>query len=408
MEVPTSMDLPGYSPSAPVPDYSSKPLPGEKCIQKTPRHPSYDHGDCSFTYQEHSMSLTLRGCREEDGVPAFGLCSTVHGEFEPINRDKIVSVVVKLEGRILLKGRSQTMAHVLFSKEHLLWKRSGSAESACPSLLPLTISFPATYRDAQNDRSLRLPPSVIIGRPRRAAVAYSLNIIVQKTKSALFSRKTREVRMSAHLCYRPRVRPPRPAPICFSGLKFCPDEWQEEIWAMSKGTSGGDRQALTAQCHFFLPSVRVFATGEAIPFHLSFFSSISFLRNVMSHISPQTDDVIAIEHPIHVFLLRQTTVHTKGSKTIHEEVIGTGAISPNPTTVVDAVYPDNPLTMSWDGELRCETPVEHTGFTTAALEVKDYMVLSLIVPPGPLKSIPPNLHHTIPIRLVTHPWIDRS
>lgn len=47
------------------------------------------------------MALTLRGCREEAGVPAFGLCSTVHGEFEPTDREKIISVVVKVRANIL-------------------------------------------------------------------------------------------------------------------------------------------------------------------------------------------------------------------------------------------------------------------------------------------------------------------
>lgn len=42
------------------------------------------------------MSLTLRGCREEGGIPTFGLCSTVYGEFAPENREKIVSVAVKV------------------------------------------------------------------------------------------------------------------------------------------------------------------------------------------------------------------------------------------------------------------------------------------------------------------------
>lgn len=42
------------------------------------------------------MALTLRGCREEAGAPAFGLCSTVHGEFEPTDKEKIISVVAKV------------------------------------------------------------------------------------------------------------------------------------------------------------------------------------------------------------------------------------------------------------------------------------------------------------------------
>ncbi|KAH0831999.1 hypothetical protein J3R83DRAFT_12902 [Lanmaoa asiatica] len=95
MEIFTDIELPDYSPSIP-PDYSSAPLPGEQCIQRTPRQTAPFHDNCAFTYEERGMSLTLRGCREEDGIPTFGLCSTVYGEFAPADRKKIVSVVVKV------------------------------------------------------------------------------------------------------------------------------------------------------------------------------------------------------------------------------------------------------------------------------------------------------------------------
>ncbi|KIJ17624.1 hypothetical protein PAXINDRAFT_167630 [Paxillus involutus ATCC 200175] len=399
------MELPDYSPSTPAPDYSSTPLAGEKCIQRTPSQTPYRHGNCAFIYQEHNMSLTVRGCREEDGIPTFGLCSTVHGEFEPNDRDRIVSVVIKLEGQVLLRGRSRTQSYLLFSNERTLWQRDGSAESTCPSLLPLSISFPSTYRD-ENDRALRLPPSMSIRKPCRVAIAYSLNIVVRRTRCAIFARKTRDVCMSAYLCYRPRVRPPRPSPTCFSGLKHCPEEWQEETWGIGGKPSGEESQALAAQCRFFLPSVRVFSTSEPIPFHLSFCSSIEFLRTMAQDISPQFD--VPLENPIHVFLLRQTIVHGNDSKTVHEEVLGTGTISPSPTTAIEAISPENNLAMSWDGQVQCERPIGHISFSAMALEVKDFLVLSLIVPPGPTGSMPPQFYHTIPIRLVTHPWIDRS
>ncbi|KIK98786.1 hypothetical protein PAXRUDRAFT_30956 [Paxillus rubicundulus Ve08.2h10] len=399
------MELPDYSPSTPAPDYSSTPLAGEKCIQRTPSQTPDRHENCAFIYQEHDMSLTLRGCREEGGVPTFGLCSTVHGEFEPTDRDRIVSVVIKLEGQVLLRGRSRTQSYVLFSNKRTLWQRDDSAENMCPSLLPLSISFPSAYRD-ENDRALRLPPSMSIRKPRRVAIAYSLNILVQKTRRALFVRKTRDVCMSAYLCYRPRVRPPRPSPTCFSGLKHCPDEWQEEVWDIRRKPSGEESQDLAAQCHFFLPSVRVFSTSEPIPFHLSFCSSTEFLRTTAQHISPQPD--VPFANPIHVFLLRQTTVHGSGSKTVDEEVLGTGTISPSPTTAIEAISAENTLTMSWDGQVQCERPIGHISFSAMALEVKDFLVLSLVVPPGPVRSMLPQMHRAIPIRLVTHPCIDRS
>jgi len=52
------------------------------------------------------MALTLRGCREEAGLPTFGLCSTVIGEFEPTDREKIISVVAKVRANILQRRLS--------------------------------------------------------------------------------------------------------------------------------------------------------------------------------------------------------------------------------------------------------------------------------------------------------------
>lgn len=194
--------LPEYAPSTPAPDYSSKPLPGERCIQRTPRQTISHHGQLSFTYQEHGMALTLRGCREEAGAPAFGLCSTVHGEFEPTDKEKIISVVAKvcahisqasphfqtpdqLEGRIIIKTRSRISSTSLLSKECTLWE-SDDGDTVCPSILPLSIAFPAHYLDPHSGRDVRLPPSFSVSRPRRAAVVYSLTLTVRKRRSLLF------------------------------------------------------------------------------------------------------------------------------------------------------------------------------------------------------------------------------
>ena len=86
---------------------------------------------------------------------------------------------------------------------------------------------------------------------------------------------------------------------------------------------------------------------------------------------------------------------------------------------------EEPVSWSWNGNLRCEVPVLNTGFTTGQvtttvslrilfdsgtklkLQIQDYIVLSLLVPPGPL-ACNSALRRPISIRLATERWIDRS
>ncbi|KAF8555745.1 hypothetical protein OG21DRAFT_1483670 [Imleria badia] len=187
-------------------------------------------------------------------------------------------------------------------------------------------------------------------------------------------------------------------------MKICPEEWQEEIWGMTKAPSSEGKEPLIAQCHLFVPSVGVFSSSETVPFHISFYSSAAFLGSIAQHV---TQREICLEKPIHVFLLRRTTVLIGDLKNIQDEVLGIGRVFPSPITAVEPIL-DNVATQSWDGEIHCERPIEYSSFTTSVVEVKDFFVVSLLASPGPLKSIPPQLYQAFPIRLVTHPWVDRS
>lgn len=88
--------LPDYTPSQPAPNYSSSPLPGEKCIQRGPLQVSQSFRDTTYTYEGNDVTMTLRGCREEDGAPSFDLCGTVNGECSLTGRANITSVLVKV------------------------------------------------------------------------------------------------------------------------------------------------------------------------------------------------------------------------------------------------------------------------------------------------------------------------
>jgi len=192
--------LPEYTPSTPAPDYSSSLLPGEKCIQKSPRLVSPHADNTSFTYQDRGMTLTLNDCRGEDGLPTFGLGSIIRGEVALDHRQRVVSVAAKvcgfhryittvivkcesqLEGRVYLRGQPSKII-TLVSKERTLWESSTLNDGSCPGIMPLSMPFPASYRERGQTRSIRLPPSFEVSKPQSVAIVYTLQIIVTKSRN---------------------------------------------------------------------------------------------------------------------------------------------------------------------------------------------------------------------------------
>ncbi|KAG1780519.1 hypothetical protein EV702DRAFT_1078012 [Suillus placidus] len=399
--------LPEYTPSKPAPDYSSKLLPGEECIQRSPR--VIQRGDnASFTYRERGMTLKLMDCREEDHHPSYGLGSTIRGEVSLDHRRGVVAVQAKLEGRIYLSGHP-SKGVIIVSKERTLWESSTPNGQTCPSIMPLSMSFPTSYRERGQDRPFRLPPSFELSKPRRVAIVYTLQIIVTKSKNVpmIGKKLSREVYMNIHVRYRPRVRPSRPVPYSFSEVKQSPEDWMEDVWITKPSVDTGN-EAFLARCHFFFPSVRVFTASENIPFHLRLETSPLFLHNLAKLFLPHQNPS-EIEEVLNVFILRQTTVNIQGTSFSHDQVLGRGQMMLQSSSTSKAIMSESkePVTWSWDGDLRCEVPILNTGFSTGQISTTDYIVLSLLLPPGQLRP-DLSLQRVIPIRLATEPWIDRS
>ncbi|KAG2124246.1 uncharacterized protein EDB93DRAFT_1098672 [Suillus bovinus] len=399
--------LPEYTPSKPAPDYSSKPLPGEKCIQRSPR--LIQRGDnASFTYREKEMTLKLMDCREEDRHPSYGLGSTIRGEVSLDHRRRVVAVTAKLEGRVYLPGQPSKGVTII-SKERTLWESSTLNGQTCPSIMPLSMSFPTSYRERGQDRTFRLPPSFELSQPQRVAIVYTLQIIVTKSRNVpmIGKKLSRQIYMSIHIKYRPRVRPSRPVPDSFSEVKQSPEDWMEDVW-ITKPTVGTGNEAFLARCHLFIPSVRVFTASEKIPFHLRLETSPLFLHNLAKIFLPRQNPS-EIKEILNISIVRQTTVNIQGTSFSHDQILGRGRMVPqsSSTSKVAISESEEPVTWSWNGELRCEVPVLNTGFNTGQISTTDYIVLSLLTPPGQLRS-DHSLQRVIPIRLATEPWVDRS
>lgn len=120
----------------------------------------------------------------------------------------------------------------------------------------------------------------------------------------------------------------------------------------------------------FVPSVRIFSSSETVPFHISLCSSASFLNSIAGHV---TESDICLERPIHVFLLRRTTVLIGRWTNVQEEVLGIARVFPNPITAIEPLSGDT-ATLSWDGEIDCERPIGYPGFTTSVVEVRVSLV----------------------------------
>ncbi|KAG2344489.1 hypothetical protein BDR05DRAFT_189889 [Suillus weaverae] len=399
--------LPEYTPSKPAPDYSSKLLPGEECIQRSPR--VIQRGDnASFTYRERGMTLKLMDCREEDHHPSYGLGSTIRGEVSLDHRRGVVAVAAKLEGRVYHSGQL-SKGVIIVSKERTLWESTTPNGQTCPSIMPLSMSFPTSYRERGQDRPFRLPPSFELSKPRHVAIVYTLQIIVTKSRNVpmIGKKLSREVKMSIHVKYRPRVQPSRPVPYSFSEVKQSPEDWMEDVWITKPSVDTGN-EAFLARCHFFFPSVRVFTASESIPFHLRLETSPLFLHNLAKLFLPHQNPS-EIEEVLNVFILRQTTVNIQGTSFSHDQVLGRGQMMLQSSSTSKATMSESkePVTWSWDGDLRCEVPILNTGFSTSQISTTDYIVLSLLLPPGQLRP-DLSLQRVIPIRLATEPWIDRS
>jgi len=213
--------------------------------------------------------------------------------------------------------------------------------------------------------------------------------------------------MSIHIRYRPRVRPSRPVPDSFSEVKQSPEDWMEDVW-ITKPTVGTGNEAFSARCHLFFPSVRVFTASEKIPFHLRLETSPVFLHSLAKLFLPH-ENPSEIKEVLNVFILRQTTVNIQGTSFSHDQVLGRGqmTLQSSPTSKVLISESEEPVTWSWNGNLQCEVPVLNTGFNTGQISTSDYIVLSLLLPPGQLRP-DLSLQRVIPIRLATEPWVDRS
>ncbi|KAJ3988040.1 hypothetical protein F5890DRAFT_597750 [Lentinula detonsa] len=400
--------LPSYdSVTSPPPLYSSDPTCGEQSIQLTPRARCL--GRYTGTYVHKTSVATVLLLDQEEGVmaPVYGRNAVLSGVVSLTSRETVSEVKIKLSGRMdLVISGGVSQSTTLVNDAHSVWKSdpesTNSDSTTCPSQIPFSCVFPSTFQD-HIGREAPLPPSMHAMYPGTsglvASCVYTLTIKIVKMG---FWKQVKK--MNITLNYHPRTRAPtfpNPNPDLFSDVKISPEEWHQTMSVIKSR-----KPAVTApvQCHLFIPSVRVFALGDTIHFHVQLTGPLTSLRQlVYSKSSKRSSDKYAPN--IRVYLLRQITVDVCGQKGWKNLTVAEGTLRPRPppiTALSSSTARSAEDNLDWEGEIRCD--VDETrgcpGFVTADLTVKDFIVLS-ISPADATKSDLITTQVPVPIKLVT-------
>ncbi|KAJ7780524.1 hypothetical protein DFH07DRAFT_433049 [Mycena maculata] len=411
-----SVALPAYAYS-PVPSYAALPRPNEEdTVEYTPRQGRTTAQFATITKEWRDVTIIFRNQETSSGPPTFGRNSSCCGEIGLENSKDILTITLKLEGRISLSASDcGSTVQKIVDQRRTIWDQAESGR--CPSVVGFAVAFPVTYTD--QGRVCRLPPTyetICLGSPLLVVkCGYSLTIKITKARTRKIGFwKTSSKTYTTNVVFRPRTRPARPIlenPSFFSTVKAAPSEWlQMSITIPTRKNATLD----PISCHFMIPSVQTFCFSEDIPFHIQLCGSLVSLREFYGSVSaeprqqeerPRKRQFAAI---IRVFLARQVFVEINGRETWRNITVGEGKLRPIPPVASDG--PDvNPseASVDWEGEVRCKSDVNCASFNISHLVVKDFIILA-ITPANIRTSQMLPMQHAHPIRLVTDGWTDQD
>jgi len=198
--------------------------------------------------------------------------------------------------------------------------------------------------------------------------------------------------MNIALNYFPRTRPPysiTPSSDLFSDLKIAPEQWHQTVTAIK---SRSENIVPSIDSHLFIPSSKVYALSDTIPFHVNLTGSLRSLREFLPQ--PGKDSF-----PIHVHILRQTCVEVNGEKAWRNSIIGDGTVRGIPPPFSNITSASRDGSLDWEGEIQISKSVHIGGFNAGNLAIKDFIVLT--VKPTAPKSFLQFQQISVNIRLVT-------
>ncbi|KAJ6625496.1 hypothetical protein B0H10DRAFT_1782999 [Mycena sp. CBHHK59/15] len=412
---------PAYAYS-PAPSYASLPLPNEDTVEYTPRAGRSEAVIGRLTKQWRGVTIIFKNQNESSDAPTYGRNSVISGEIGLDNPENIVSVTLKLEGRVNLSSSDcGSLATKILIERHTLWAThcsEGNKSGRCPSVVAFAVVFPTNYKD--QGRFWRLPPSyevTCLGSPLLVVKCmYMLSITITKTTNRRipFWKNTSKT-YPIHITFRPRTRPARPIfdiNSLFLTLKVAPAEWHQMLVTIPTR-----RQAKVEpiSCHFLIPSVQTYCLADSIPFHIQLCGPLESLRHFYGYVpieaapppgkKPRRREYAAI---VRVFLARQVFVEINGRQSWRNITVGEGQLRPIPpgassTYSVDATE----ISVDWEGEVRCKNHVTCASFNINHLVVKDFIILAMT--PANVRNSPfLPIQHAHPIRLVTDGWTDHD
>ncbi|KAG7088163.1 hypothetical protein E1B28_012185 [Marasmius oreades] len=391
--------LPTYSVSSPPPSYSCDPAVGEQLIQRTPRALGRPTG--TFKKLSGGVKVVLTEQEDDAETPIYSRHYPINGAIALEHRETITEVKAKVVGQMRLLIPGVNSREVTLVEQHqILWSSNSASGSSsmCPGTLPFSLTLPSTFED--KGASYPLPPTFnlsCLGSSGLTAVCkYSLEIKVVKGHSRGIGHWMKTKKISIPLKHLPRSRPPRPISAecdLFSDLKVSPEEWHQTLTTIP---SRSPETIPPVNAHVFIPSTKVFAYGETIPFHIQLTGPVCSLRD-LSDSSGKVPN-------LRVNLLRQASLNIDGPKAWRNNVIADSKLWPIPPPVGSitnaACLREDSL--DWQGELEIPKTLSAPGFHAGDLHVKDFILLTVI--PADRKSKLQYHQSHIAIKIVTDSW----
>ncbi|KAG6889568.1 hypothetical protein C0992_004737 [Termitomyces sp. T32_za158] len=257
--------------------------------------------------------------QENVNLPTYGAQGRIEGVVELFKLDNIISVDVKIEGRLLLKEIAEggsTSAKICLTTD-VLWNKD-STNTPCPKSLPFSLDLPSTL--THQDKIYPLPPTFDVklsGLPGfHASVDYAVTATVTKPqpiptpsrfpmKSTVLSGSTT---VSTTFKYYPRSRPatqlPPPLIASHHGFIDTPDWTYHQSEIRSK-----DKKLESIKTKVYLPTSRIFCISQPIPFYVVLESSSSSLTSFLPFCP--TAGSIKRNQVTQIQLMRQSTVDVR-------------------------------------------------------------------------------------------------
>nr|GAT51816.1 predicted protein [Mycena chlorophos] len=410
----TTVVLPAYTPSGPVPSYSKKPSTDESTIQHTPR----THERPSGTFVKASGGDTVLLAEQDPAaeVPCYGRQGLVTGFVSVADRDLVSEVVLKVKGKMeYMISEGGSLSHKLIDSTCSLWSSHSPSPSTstCPGAIPFSFPLPSKFQD-ENLVAHPLPPSYEVPFSEMPGMflrtTYWLTITVTRTRSK--SRKlqflTKTNTITIPFDYSPRSRPWRsmqPSFELLNDVKTMPEEFRQVSWEVQPRPKATARPL---ELHLFLPTVEIFGLDDVVPFHVQLGGPVDELRHFLPPPPGTTrPDQEQKKQRLTVSLVRQVVIEVHGRKAARTVFIASASLHTHPPSFSSSN--ESLPTLDLSGTLKPRRSVAPTGtFDVGCVRVQDFIVIELWPADTELMRKYTTMRFSHPVKFVTDSYVEGS